>query len=415
MEVLKLVVEGNTSMQVATQLGLSPKSIDTYRSRLMTKLDARRPAGAGEIRHPPRPHQRLTAGAAVALWRHQDCPTEKSLQTPLRIPARLTRRRIGRRAPEECAPPVGAMATRLSELPHEQGNGVVGRLERLPRAIAPRVAYAVTALLLALLCFVAARYYATVRSDLTEVVMARRAAVAQLAASTLSERLDRMLDVGVSLATRVRFAELVAAGQWDAAIQVLRSVPQDFRFIERVALFDVRGTAMAAFPESNQRGQNFASREWYQGVSREWKPHVSGVYRRSTPPQRAVFAVAVPILDRAGAPAGILQMQVQLESFFDWAQAMDPGPGSAVYVVDGKGAAAYDSRRPQQTDVADLSAHPAVARLLRGESGVQTTGPIPYMPTCRAGTAGTWWWSSRPSRRSPRATRNSGSSRWRTR
>jgi DNA-binding NarL/FixJ family response regulator len=39
MEVLKLVVEGNTSHQVATMLGLSPKSIDTYRSRLMTKLD----------------------------------------------------------------------------------------------------------------------------------------------------------------------------------------------------------------------------------------------------------------------------------------------------------------------------------------------------------------------------------------
>lgn len=38
MEVLKLVVEGNTSNQVATLLGLSPKSIDTYRSRLMTKL-----------------------------------------------------------------------------------------------------------------------------------------------------------------------------------------------------------------------------------------------------------------------------------------------------------------------------------------------------------------------------------------
>jgi len=39
MEVLKLVVEGNTSNQVAAVLGLSPKSIDTYRSRLMTKLD----------------------------------------------------------------------------------------------------------------------------------------------------------------------------------------------------------------------------------------------------------------------------------------------------------------------------------------------------------------------------------------
>ena len=37
MEVLKLVVEGNTSVQLATQLGLSPKSIDTYRSRLRSR------------------------------------------------------------------------------------------------------------------------------------------------------------------------------------------------------------------------------------------------------------------------------------------------------------------------------------------------------------------------------------------
>ena len=39
LEVLRLVVEGNTSHEVAIRLGLSPKSIDTYRSRLMTKLD----------------------------------------------------------------------------------------------------------------------------------------------------------------------------------------------------------------------------------------------------------------------------------------------------------------------------------------------------------------------------------------
>jgi DNA-binding NarL/FixJ family response regulator len=39
MEVLKLVAEGNSSSAVAERLGISPKSIDTYRSRLMTKLD----------------------------------------------------------------------------------------------------------------------------------------------------------------------------------------------------------------------------------------------------------------------------------------------------------------------------------------------------------------------------------------
>jgi signal transduction histidine kinase len=80
----------------------------------------------------------------------------------------------------------------------------------------------------------------------------------------------------------------------------------------------------------------------------------------------------VPVMDRGGAPAGILQLQLQLEHFFDWAQAMAPGAGGAVYVVDGKGAVAFDSHRPVQTEVADLSSHPAVARLLRGASGVET-------------------------------------------
>ncbi|HEV3008150.1 MAG TPA: ATP-binding protein [Burkholderiales bacterium] len=266
------------------------------------------------------------------------------------------------------------MASRWSELPEEQEGAPprARRASRLLLALTPRVATAVTALLVAALCIVAARYYASVRSDLTDVVMARRAAVAQLAAATLSERLDRMLDVGVSLATRVRFAELVAAGQWDAAVQILKSVPTEFRFVERLFLADVRGTVMADVPELNTRGQNFAHRDWFQGVSQAWKPYVSGLYRRTAAPQRALFAVAVPVLDRAAAPTGILVLQIRLDSFFDWARAIDPGPGAAVYIVDGKGAAAFDSRSPSSTEITDLAANPAVARLLRGESGVET-------------------------------------------
>ena len=38
LQVLKLIVEGKTSNEVAVLLGLSPKSIESYRSRLMLKL-----------------------------------------------------------------------------------------------------------------------------------------------------------------------------------------------------------------------------------------------------------------------------------------------------------------------------------------------------------------------------------------
>ncbi len=38
-EVLKLVASGFTSREIAEQLGLSPKSVETYRSRIMEKLE----------------------------------------------------------------------------------------------------------------------------------------------------------------------------------------------------------------------------------------------------------------------------------------------------------------------------------------------------------------------------------------
>jgi DNA-binding NarL/FixJ family response regulator len=38
-QVLQLIVEGRTSAEVGATLSLSPKSVDTYRSRMMKKLD----------------------------------------------------------------------------------------------------------------------------------------------------------------------------------------------------------------------------------------------------------------------------------------------------------------------------------------------------------------------------------------
>jgi RNA polymerase sigma factor (sigma-70 family) len=40
-EVLKLVVEGRTSKEIARALGVKPSTVDTYRRRLMAKLEIR--------------------------------------------------------------------------------------------------------------------------------------------------------------------------------------------------------------------------------------------------------------------------------------------------------------------------------------------------------------------------------------
>ena len=44
-QVLQLVAEGNTSKEIATRLGLSVKTVDSYRARVMEKLDVHETAG----------------------------------------------------------------------------------------------------------------------------------------------------------------------------------------------------------------------------------------------------------------------------------------------------------------------------------------------------------------------------------
>src|SRR6185369_12582996 len=149
-----------------------------------------------------------------------------------------------------------------------------------------------------------------------------------LAAATLSEKLARLVDIGVSVTAQARFRQLVAAGHWDDAIESLRDVPRDLPVIDRVFLVSAEGTLMADTPGlEGVRGQNLAHRDWYEEISRGKPLYVSRVYTRTAEPRLNVLAVAVPIPTERGAVAGILGLQVRLDSsFFAWTKEIDVGP-----------------------------------------------------------------------------------------
>ncbi len=214
--------------------------------------------------------------------------------------------------------------------------------------------------------------YRAIDHDLTEAALSRREANAYLAATIIREKFDRLADLGVSFATRVRFRTLVNEEKWDDAIEILRSAPKDFPFIERVFLADSSGNLMADIPRlPGVRGRNFSERDWYQGVSSNWRPYLSNVYTRAAEPQLNVVAMAVPIVVRSGAIAGILVLQVTLSAFTDWMQGIDVGEGGQVYLVDRNGTAAKNGLTKVHGELNDLSAVPAVKQALRGTIGVE--------------------------------------------
>ncbi len=215
--------------------------------------------------------------------------------------------------------------------------------------------------------------YRDINTELTAVALARREAVAQLMAATLAEKFGRVMDIAIALATRPRVRDLVAEGKWVEASGFLRDVPRDLPQIERLFLADIGGTLRADVPElPGARGTNFTYREWFRGVSRDWRPYVSPVYTRAAVPRLNVFAVAVPVKNATGGVTGILVLQIQIESLLQWVEAVGIGPEEFIYIVDSKGQLAFHSKQRNQEKIVSLAGTPIVEKLRRGERGVET-------------------------------------------
>lgn len=218
----------------------------------------------------------------------------------------------------------------------------------------------------------AASGYREIDRELTAVALSRRETVAQLTATILAGKFERLVDVVVSLSTRVRFRKLVAAGKWVEAIEVMRAVPRDLPLIERVLLTDADGTLRADLPAiPGARGINLASHEWFQGVRRDRRPYISSAYARVVVPRLNVFSVAVPINGAHGEVAGFLVAQIAVKNLLEWFEAVRLGPEGFLYIVDPKGHAAFHSKYPERGEIADLSATPVVEKLRRGRQGVE--------------------------------------------
>ena len=207
--------------------------------------------------------------------------------------------------------------------------------------------------------------------DMTESALARRQSVAKLAAAVLEQRFQRLTDIGTSLATRVRFRQLVSADKWDEAVEILKTVQKDFPIIDRIFLTDPSGTLKADTPSlPGVKGKNFAYRDWYRGVNSKWKPYISEVYLRAAEPRYNVIAVGVPIMAEKEKPVGILVLQVRLDVLVDWSKSVGVGFSGFVYFVDKKGGLAAHPKISFQNKIVDYSRVPVVQKVLRGESGV---------------------------------------------
>ena len=144
----------------------------------------------------------------------------------------------------------------------------------------------------------------------------------------------------------------------------------DFRF---VSIYDLDGTLRAIYPnDPGVLDHNFAFRDWYKGVSREWKPYVSEVYQTAVIPQQLVAALAVPVNDDRGRPIAIVMAPYAVETLSRRLLMNDAGGSWTISLVDQKGHASAYPEADFSSAPLDLSAYEPVQHMRAGNSGTGT-------------------------------------------
>ncbi|MEW6220471.1 MAG: response regulator [Thermodesulfobacteriota bacterium] len=198
-------------------------------------------------------------------------------------------------------------------------------------------------------------------------------ALARLGALAVGERLSGTIAFAEAHAARPSLPAAVQQRAKEEMDRHLRILVDSAGDLERAFITNPQGVQLANYPETPETlGRDFSDRDWYRGVAKGWTPHVSELYQRAAPPQRLLFAVAVPI-QTEGETVGILVLQPAagyLTGLVDRFRAGDLG--AQAFLVDGKGDLVFHSQR-RLDRLVPLADHPAVVLVRQGRAGVVET------------------------------------------
>lgn len=208
------------------------------------------------------------------------------------------------------------------------------------------------------------------KKHLVEKLYKERQNTVSTAANILHEKLDRLNEIGLSMAAWPVFNEHFEDGHWHHAIELLKNIPNDYSYIHHAIITDPLGNPIAGL-DSSEYG-NFKNRiaKWQPGVSKNWEPYLSEVYNDAATPATIVTALAVPIKD-AKKVKGILLLEVDVQKLLEWSSSIKVGESGFISVVDQKGQVAITPSNMHAAGILDYSTVPAVKKALNGEKNVE--------------------------------------------
>lgn len=189
----------------------------------------------------------------------------------------------------------------------------------------------------------------------TKAVLTGDRTTASLFAAFIEEHIKATSGILQSYANRQRFIaavqhkDIAEAGRHLSALQSRSNI--DLTFVT-----DPHGILWANFPYFPEAlGKDLSSRDWYKGISSQWKPYVSSVFKLIVADKPLAVAVSVPVYDEQEKVIGILSSSQRLDFLKKTVEGLPLTPDSLISVIDQTGHMLYSNTYPYREQ---LATHP---------------------------------------------------------
>ena len=201
----------------------------------------------------------------------------------------------------------------------------------------------------------------TIRSNETRV---------NLFAKIILEHQRAAIGIIRSYGSRPLLVDSVKRRDFEEAVRHLTNLVKNNPEIEMAFITDPGGTLWANFPIFKEAlSQNLSYRDWYKGVSKEWNPYVSTIYKLIVGEKDLAVAVCSPIRDEKGKVIGILAAAQTTGFFKKIVSEIGLDVDAKITMIDQEGHIIYSNRFPYRKEVIGYPSVEFVGRAMKGEKG----------------------------------------------
>jgi len=155
-----------------------------------------------------------------------------------------------------------------------------------------------------------------------------------------------------SYAQRSSFINAVKKKDFNNVIPYLKSLSKHYNEIDVPFLTDKYGTLWANYPvDKTAFGKHLAYRDWYKGVSRNWRPYLSTIFHPVVPGKGLTVAVSVPVFDRKGKVIGILSTAQRTAFFVTFVKENIIDPKKNITLLDQEGNIIFSNAVPYEENI----------------------------------------------------------------